>query len=100
MQKEKQLSFTPEGTSEGSVFFNDSAFLFSCIIIFLPVVKVCTVSQVCTAQLARLPDISQTRQHGHFHRIILTDAVKLLPTLCISPAHAIKFGAQFPEAKE
>lgn len=61
-----------------------------------PVVKVCTVSKVCTTQLARLPDISQTGQHGHFPGVIFTDAVKLLPALCVSPAHAVEFRAQFP----
>lgn len=79
---------------------NDSAFLFPGVIIFLPVVKVCTVSKVCTTQLARLPDISQTGQHGHFPGVIFTDAVKLLPALCVSPAHAVEFRAQFPETKD
>lgn len=67
--------------------------------LLLPVVKISTVSKVSTAQLARFPNICQTGQHGHFHWIIFTKAIKLLPTLCIAPAHAIKFSAQFPETK-
>lgn len=79
---------------------NDSASPSSYITLFLPVVKVRTVSEVPTAQLARFPDISETCQHGHLHRIVFTDAVKLLPTLRVPPAHAIKFHAQFPGRRE